>query len=189
MAVGQRTPLTSIYGCVITTVDPSQGLVEFVLKTGDRPRKASIYNTPAAFRWPIVGEHWFVRQENDNWYLQGVYPSTKATTDWHALNPGDMMLNTPTGIIQVIGGDSDFTLAQRTGTAHFTGVSGTTGVITLEHSLGHVPKAVLCMPHGWSGYMSSTGVILTSSLVSLSVTGALAFNPSVTYSFFFFVSL
>lgn len=114
MAAKQTT--TQRYGSTVTSVDPAQGLVEVVLKTGET-RQIGVYSVPPAFRWPRVGEAWMVQQQNGTWYLEGLYPNTSATTDFHDVNPGDLVLNTPTGVVHVIGGTgtNGFTLTQHSG--------------------------------------------------------------------------
>jgi hypothetical protein len=87
---------TARYGCKITTVDPTQGLIEAVLKSS--LRNISVYSIPAAFEWPVVGDNWMVTQMNGSWYLEGRFPTTNSYQD---INPGDMLLTAPTGVVQV----------------------------------------------------------------------------------------
>lgn len=100
------------YGANITTSDPAhmQGQVGFVLKADATERAAQIVFVPPAFRWPMVNEQWSVRMENGDWKLDGLLPPQSF---WN-IPPGDMMLNTPTGIVHVTGsgdGSTDFTFA------------------------------------------------------------------------------
>lgn len=110
MPVGRSNISTPRYGVQITTVDPSQGLVKGVFGGDAQERQISVYTTPPAFRWPIVGEQWMVEQKNGSWYLDGVWPST---TTYQGIGSGDLVLNAPTGIVHVLGsavGNTDFTL-------------------------------------------------------------------------------
>lgn len=112
--VGRTMISTPRYGVRIVTVDPTQGLIEGVFKTGD-VRQISVYTTPPAFRWPQVGEDWMVRQENGTWYLDGFWPNSEAPNQLANVAPGDLVLNSPTGVIHVFGssdGSSDFSLTQ-----------------------------------------------------------------------------
>jgi hypothetical protein len=95
-------PTTRRYGAKITTVDPTQGLVEAVTKDGTIMR-VSVYTIPTAFRWPQVGENWMIRQENGSWYLEGYWPTTD---DFQGIEAGDVVITAPTGIIYVTQDDA-----------------------------------------------------------------------------------
>lgn len=106
MPVGQ--PLSSIarYTCSIITVDPTQRLIEVNMQ-GSGARYITIVDVPIAFRWPVVGEKWVIRQENSNWYLDGPVPTISTATSVplpiEGVTPGNAIINSPTGVIQVMG--------------------------------------------------------------------------------------
>lgn len=105
--VGQTTQTTQRYGVKITTVDPTQRLVEGTTKAS--LIRISVIAVPVAFRWPIVGEHWIARQENGTWYLDGPKPSLTAPITFEAVAPGDAIIDSPTGIVHVMGSDDGST--------------------------------------------------------------------------------
>ncbi len=108
--IGQPLQTTHRYAAAIVTVDPTQSIVDGILKSGSAIR-ISVYTTGAAFRWPVVGESWIVRQENGSWYLESLLPPASFQT----AAPGDAIINSPTGQIRVLGsktGTTDFNIAQ-----------------------------------------------------------------------------
>lgn len=136
MPVGQPIQYTSRFGIQITTVDPSQALVKGVLGGDAQERQVSVYTTAPAFRWPVVGEQWVVEQKNGTWYLDSMWPSANA---FQFVNPGDIILNSPSGVVRVLGnatGASDFsmrapgrvTLAGGTATVNTTLVTATSNI-------------------------------------------------------------
>lgn len=96
MATPQAT--TRRYAARVTTCDPTQGLIQVIMKPAEK-RNISVYTLPAAFRWPEVGETIMVIQLNGTWYIEGYAPSTTAFQT--AVNPGDMVLTAPTGRVYV----------------------------------------------------------------------------------------
>ncbi len=108
-----QTP-TNQYTCVITTVDPTattaagapDPVLEGVIKSGKTIR-VSLYDIPAVFRWPVVGETWMVTQRNGSWYLEGLYPfqgpAANSPTFFTDYNQGDLVLNSATGKVIVVG--------------------------------------------------------------------------------------
>lgn len=102
------------YSCQITTVDPAQGIIEAAVR--GKIISISTFVTPVAFRWPVVGETWIVHQMNGSWYLEGLMPSTTATTDYHTISPGDAIINSSTGVVHVLGSEdnTDFDLFYNT---------------------------------------------------------------------------
>ena len=61
----------------ITTVDPSQRLVEGVLKDG-APIRVAIWEVPTNFRWPVQGETWSVTRRANHWFLGNAYEDTES---------------------------------------------------------------------------------------------------------------
>jgi hypothetical protein len=110
-----KSSTTTKYGCTITTVAPENNQIEAVTRTG-AAINITVVTTPIAWRWPIVGESWMARQENGAWYLDGPWPdpnSTAAVTLF-GITPGDAIINSPTGVVHVIGssdGSTDFSFA------------------------------------------------------------------------------
>jgi hypothetical protein len=101
---------TAKYSVTIVTVDPTQGIIQGALKTGSAAH-ISVYNTPPAFRWPQVGEAWTVRQENGSWFLDCLWPPTSVPITYKDVDPGDLVLNSATGTVHVLGspdGSTDF---------------------------------------------------------------------------------
>lgn len=106
---------TNRYTCVITTVDPNAKtvtgepapLVAGVIKSGKAIR-ISLYDIDTAFRWPVVGETWMVIQYNNSWYLEGLFPfQTQAANNITDYNQGDLVLNSGTGKLAVVGTIAD----------------------------------------------------------------------------------
>lgn len=153
------------YTCLITTVDPTTSVVGFVTKGDAQERRATILATAIASRWPIEGETWVVRNENGSWYLDSPVPSSYA-----AVNPGDAIINSPTGQVHVKGssdGSTDFSFANDTylrlanpvsramdyGNGSVAIVSGQTvsAATVVSHSLGKLPSVVLVTGHDFPG--------------------------------------
>ena len=110
MAVGVPSTTTPRYVMNITSVDPTQNLIEGTLKGADS-RRVMIIDVPIAARWPMVGESWIVRQENGNWYLQGIYDPLSMQN----IPPGDAVIHSPTGVVHVQGsadGSTDFVITK-----------------------------------------------------------------------------
>lgn len=93
------------YTAKITTVDPTTSTVGFIVKGDAQERYATILTTPVAFRWPIEGETWLVRQENGSWYIDGMAPNNLFTT----FAPGDAIIDSPTGVVHVVSGENVIT--------------------------------------------------------------------------------
>lgn len=96
------------YGCKIITSNPATRQVEAALK-GSKGIIVSINTVPPFFRWPQVGESWMVYQENGNWILDSLWQDPSVTTKIEGLNPGDAIINTPTGVIRTSEGHSVIT--------------------------------------------------------------------------------
>jgi microcystin-dependent protein len=92
-------PTVARYTCQILTSDPASGVIEANVKGAlVQPR---VVTTSVAFRWPVAGETWLVRQENGNWYIDSPAPSALVST----VNPGDAIIDSPTGVVWVTGSD------------------------------------------------------------------------------------
>jgi hypothetical protein len=58
-------------GAKIVTVDPSNQIIHASLGAGQVvPVNAFSYSP--LFRWPMVGEHWILREENGSWFLHEI---------------------------------------------------------------------------------------------------------------------
>ena len=104
---------TTRYSCVITTVDPnattSTGAPAPIIEATMRSKviQISLYNIPVAFRWPVVGETWMVIQYNGSWYLDGMFTDSNAANSYTDYDQGDLVFNSQTGKIAVIGSIPD----------------------------------------------------------------------------------
>jgi hypothetical protein len=103
------------YTCVITTVDPNATtsigapapIIEGAIKSG-KAIQICLYNISPAFRWPVVGETWMVIQYNGSWYLDGLFPQqTAAANSFTDYDQGDLVLNSDTGKVAVVGSIPD----------------------------------------------------------------------------------
>jgi hypothetical protein len=123
MAIVGQPSSTAVrtYSATIITSDPVSGKVEFV--SPGNVGTVSVFTTPVAFRWPIAGEIWIVKNVNNVWRLEEPFPklnpgatdatSTTATTTVATIAPGDVVLNSPTGVVHVLGskdGSTYFTM-------------------------------------------------------------------------------
>lgn len=114
MAAGQTMQGTPRYGVTILTSDPTTGIIEAKFKGGET-RRITVFETAVAFRWPVAGESWVVRQENGTWYLDSPIPSPTQGNPINTVNPGDTIINSPTGVLHVQGsasGSTDFTMSK-----------------------------------------------------------------------------
>lgn len=122
MPIGQPTPTASVYSAKIITSDPSTHTIEAMLP--DYLASVNVVTTAVAFRWPVAGETWRIKNMNGVWYLDEPYPklnpgtsdptSTTASTTINTIAPGDAVINSPTGVIHVLGstdGSTDFTVS------------------------------------------------------------------------------
>lgn len=108
---------TNRYTCVITTVDPAATataggpapVIEGIIKSGKTIR-VTLNNIDAAFRWPVVGETWMVIQYNGSWYLDGMFIDPSTPTTYTQYDQGDLVLNSSTGNVVVVGGAVPITL-------------------------------------------------------------------------------
>lgn len=64
-------------GVRIVTSDAAKQIIEGQTQRGEvTPINAFSFNP--AFRWPIVGENWIVREENGSWYLESIWEQQTA---------------------------------------------------------------------------------------------------------------
>lgn len=111
MPVGQPTSTTQTYSCTVVTSDPASGTIEIAIP--GNLENVMVISTPVAFRWPIAGETWRVEKVNGQFYLREPYPllnpgttpstSTTATNTINTIEPGDAVINTPTGKVWILG--------------------------------------------------------------------------------------
>lgn len=76
----------------ISTVDPSQGIIEVITTDGAARRLASFDSAPF-FRWPKAGEEWTIYEENGHWLLGDRFPLTDDAITDKELQPGDALVN------------------------------------------------------------------------------------------------
>src|SRR5450631_1629916 len=105
MPVGQPTPTTHTYACTVITSDPVSGKIEIGIP--GNLENVIVVSTPVAFRWPVAGETWRVEYVNGQFFLRDPYPllnpgsvaatTTTASTTINTIEPGDAVLNSPTG--------------------------------------------------------------------------------------------
>lgn len=76
------------YRAVITTVDPSQRLIEASTPDGGIHRLA-IFDVSSQFTWPVEGENWTIYQENGYWYLGDKWLNPDESAIFEAMSPGE----------------------------------------------------------------------------------------------------
>ena len=182
MALNQTS--TTRYTAQVTTVEPANNQIELVTKTG-APVNVLVVSTGVAWRWPVVGESWVVRQENGAWYLDGIQPNpnTTATVTLYDVPPGNAIINSSTGVVNVMGssdGSTDFSFEESTYLQNAAGAASTNigtlgGVLsgtlpnpTFEQYLFRPAKAY------WSAAGANTypsGVAFPFDTVSFDLTG------------------
>lgn len=72
----------------ITAVDPAQRLIHAVGADGGA-KQLSVFEVPAYFIWPQVGEQWTAYEENGYWYLGHKFLNPDDSAIFESLNPGD----------------------------------------------------------------------------------------------------
>lgn len=72
----------------ITAVDPTQRLIHAVGADGGA-KQISVFEVPAYFIWPQVGEQWTAYEENGYWYLGHKFLNSEESDAFQSLNPGD----------------------------------------------------------------------------------------------------
>jgi hypothetical protein len=207
--MGLNQTAVTKFGCTITTVDPATNQIEGVTRTGS-PVNATVVHTGVAWRWPVVGEQWMARQENGQWFLDGPMssdPNSTAAVTLFDVPPGDAIINTPTGIVHVMGGadgSTDFTISgtpleaannlsdvvntstARTnlgfarGSSSFTGNSATNIQITITHTLNGTPTFATAVPL-FEGVTKLVSVGPTTFVIQfdlLSAAGAVGTSPT-----------
>ena len=108
---------TQMYSCTIATSDPTTGKIEAVIP--GNLENVTVISTPVAFRWPVAGEVWRIKRVNGIFYLDEPYPviaagaqastTTTAANTINTIDAGDVVLNTPTGKVWVMGSDDGST--------------------------------------------------------------------------------
>lgn len=79
----------------ITTIDPSQRLVEGVLKDG-APIRIAVWEVPTNFRWPVEGETWTVCRRENQWFLDSAFESDNEEFPIESLNAGETKIGSNT---------------------------------------------------------------------------------------------
>lgn len=72
----------------ITTVDPSQRLIEISTADGNI-RRLAIFDVPSHFTWPKQGEEWGCYEENGYWYLGNKWLNPDESAAFEAMQPGE----------------------------------------------------------------------------------------------------
>src|SRR6266550_4725858 len=96
MAFGDHIHTQTKRGCIIVTSDPSTQTIEGKIQRGEVVSISAYYTNPF-FRWPAVGEHWVIREENGSWFLEGLWQ----TEEGEEPQPGDAVISTSTGRVLV----------------------------------------------------------------------------------------
>lgn len=141
-----------------------------------------VQSTPVAFRWPIAGETWYIRNINGTFYLDSPVPiqvnsstdiTTAQNTDVTTINdvaPGDVVLNSPTGKVWVLGdntGANDWSFTEATFNAPRAPDGAAGGVLS-----GTYPNPTLAAIKR-----------CTATWVNQSLTSAVAINVPLTFPF------
>jgi hypothetical protein len=90
----------------VLTVDKPNRHIEAALKDGG-PIHVAVWAIPTIFRWPAVGEVWYVRKDNGIWFLDS--PVDEATAQELAvedMEEGDVRVFSPTGRFYLVSNDS-----------------------------------------------------------------------------------
>jgi hypothetical protein len=88
MAISDHLNRTAKYKVLISTCDPSQGLIEATGPDG-APRQIALFAVPYGFTWPRVGEYWSIYEENGYWRLGEKFLTPEERAAFQALQPGD----------------------------------------------------------------------------------------------------
>jgi hypothetical protein len=73
----------------VTTVDPSQRIVEVVTADGNAHRVYITDISAGGFVWPIEGEDWSIYEENGMWVLGNKFLNQDEAVELESLQPGD----------------------------------------------------------------------------------------------------
>jgi hypothetical protein len=173
------------------------------MKGDAQPRRIAVYETPVIFRWPVVGEAWMVEQKNGTWYLDSPWPDLTVPNKPHDVEPGDAIINSPTGIIHVQGskdGSTDFILTKAvlnpppmptlhqlgidrgTGTLNFA--ASTSASVTVNHALGVIPTSVVATLTG-GALSEAIGIATgawTTTQITVYATGTVSITANVNFS-------
>ena len=74
---------------IVTTVDPSQSLVEVATFDGSARRLYITDIDPAGFVWPQVDEEWSIYEENGYWRLGNKFLNQDELAELNSLAPGE----------------------------------------------------------------------------------------------------
>lgn len=100
--LGDHVNIQLKQGVKIITCDPATGTIEAETRNGE-VISVNAYYYSSAFRWPVPGESWMVREENASWFLDGIYE--QQLTENVRPMPGDVVLSSSTGrVLLNVGG-------------------------------------------------------------------------------------
>lgn len=96
MGIGDHVARISKLRARVTTVDPSNDLIEVV--TNDRQaRRLALFDLPDGFRWPVEGQEWSIYEENGYWRLGNRFYSPEEREALRELDPGEALPGTSGG--------------------------------------------------------------------------------------------
>lgn len=87
MGVADHTKLRKMRA-IVTTVDPSQRLIEVVTTDGGI-RRLAVFDVPSQFTWPKQDEEWSIYEEGGYWFLGNKYLNSDENDFFEAMEPGD----------------------------------------------------------------------------------------------------
>lgn len=90
MAIGDHFHRAPKLRAKITTVDPTQRLIEVVTIDG-AARRLAIWDVPSGFTWPAEGEDWSIFEENGYWKLGNKFLSPDESATLESLAPGERL--------------------------------------------------------------------------------------------------
>jgi hypothetical protein len=200
MPVGKPTSTTQVYSSRIVTSDPSTGIIEAVIP--GNLRAVTVSGTTAAFRWPVAGEVWKIININGTFSLDSPLPiqrnSPTATMSPDSpevptindVAAGDLVLNSPTGKIWVLGdasGANCYSFDNKTFLNAENNLSDVPNKSAAVQNLGiQAGSYAASLPVGWSSYLINFPTVFSNPpVVTVTVlvgTAALAQQLTEPYS-------
>lgn len=98
MAVKDHLTRVSKLRARITTVDPSQRIIEVATADGNA-RRLAVFDILPGFTWPKEGEEWSIYEENGQWVLGKKFLNQDEADQLEALAPGDTWQTAPIFLI------------------------------------------------------------------------------------------